>query len=77
MVTNGGYATYGINYESLGRIAGEQAVAILKGEKTAADTPIQWLSADDCTEVVNLKIAKELGLSTDKADYEGAQFIEE
>lgn len=77
MASNGGYATYGISYESLGRIAGEQALAILKGEKTAAETPIQWLAAEDCTKVINLKIAKELGLSTDKADYPNASFIEE
>ncbi len=77
MVANGGYATYGISYEALGRIAGEQALAILKGEKTAAETPIQWLAAEDCTKVINLKIAKELGLSTDKADYPDASFIEE
>ena len=68
---------YGINYKNLGKLAGQQAVAILKGEKTAADTPIAQLKAEDCTMVINLKVAKKCGLSTNKADYpKEANFIE-
>lgn len=77
MCKSGGFATYGINYENLGRLAGQQAVAILKGEKTTADTPVAYLAAEDCTLVINLQIAKKCGLSTNKADYpENANFIE-
>lgn len=77
MCKSGGFATYGINYKNLGKLAGEQAVAILKGEKTAADTPIAQLKAEDCTMLINLKIAKKCGLSTDKADYpKEANFVE-
>lgn len=77
MCKSGGFATYGINYKNLGRLAGKQAVAILKGEKTTADTPIAQLKAEDCTMVINLKVAKKCGLSTDKADYpKEANFIE-
>lgn len=77
MANNGGFATYGINYTNLGKLAGKQAVAILKGEKTAADTPVAFLAAEDCQMVINLKVAKKCGLSTNKADYpEEANFIE-
>lgn len=71
------YATYGLSYYNLGRLAGEQALAILKGEKTAANTPIGYLAAEDCKLSVNLKMAKKLGLSTNKADYPAnATFVE-
>lgn len=77
MCRQGGYATYGINYENLGRLAGEQALAILKGEQTAAETPIAYLAAEDCELLINLQIAQKCGLSTDKADYpENASFVE-
>ena len=77
MTKAGGYATYGLNYYNLGKVAGNQALAILKGEKTAANTPISYLDASNCQMIVNLKIAKKLGLSTNKADYSSdALFIE-
>ena len=77
MVSNGGFATYGLNYYNLGKLAGEQALKILKGEATAADTPVAYLAAQDCVLTINLKIAKALNLSTNKEDYpEGAVFIE-
>ena len=77
MAADGGFATYGLNYKNLGKLAGEQALAILKGEKTAAETPIAYLGADDCQLIINLKVAKNCGLSTNKADYpENATFVE-
>lgn len=77
MVESGGFATWGINYENLGREAGKQAVAILKGEKTAGDTPIATLAAEDCTMVINLKVANACGITINKEDYPEATFIEE
>lgn len=77
MVKDGGYATYGLNYYNLGQLAGEQAVAILKGEKTAADTPIGYLDVEECQLIVNLTTAKKCGLSVNKADYpSGTEFVE-
>ena len=77
MVKSGGYATIGINYTNLGKLAGEQAVAILKGEKTPAETPIAYLKFEDCQMAINLKVAAKCGLSTNKADYsKDATFIE-
>lgn len=77
MVKSGGFATYGINYENLGHEAGKQAIAILKGEKTAADTPIAQLKAEDCTLCINLNVAEKCGITINKEDYPDATFIEE
>ncbi|WP_455684213.1 ABC transporter substrate binding protein [Thomasclavelia sp.] len=77
MVKSGGFATYGINYENLGHEAGKQALAILKGEKTAADTPIVTLGVKDCTLAINLKVAEKCGITINKEDYPDASFIEE
>lgn len=77
MLKEGGFATYGINYENLGREAAKQALAILKGEKTAANTSVAQLKAEDCTLAINLKVAKKCGITVNKADYPDATFIEE
>ncbi|HCT63688.1 MAG TPA: ABC transporter substrate-binding protein [Lachnospiraceae bacterium] len=62
MVNNGGLCTYGIDYYKLGYLAGQQAVSILKGEATPAETPIGYLSADQCSLTVNEEVAATLGI---------------
>lgn len=64
MVDKGGLATYGIDYYQLGYMAGEQAVKILKGEATAAETPIGYLPAEKCELSINQEIADQLGIDT-------------
>lgn len=76
MTKAGGFATYGINYKNLGKLAGEQALAILKGEKTAAETPVTQLKAEDCTMVINTKVADKCGITINKEDYPDATFID-
>lgn len=76
MCKEGGLATYGIDYYNLGKLAGQQALAILKGEKTAAQTPVEQLKAEDCTMVINLKVAQKCGIEINKDDYKDATFIE-
>ncbi len=76
MVENGGFATYGISYYNLGRKAGEQALAILKGETSVAETPIAYLGKEDCELVINMKVAQACGIEVDKAAYPDAKFIE-
>lgn len=76
MCKNGGLATYSVNYNVLGKMAGEQAIAILKGEKTAAETPIGYLEAKDCQLIINRKVAKECGITIDESKFENAAFIE-
>lgn len=62
MVDNGGLATYGINYEELGKLAGQMAVKILKGESKPADMAIEHLDASKCTLKTNEEAAKKLGI---------------
>lgn len=62
MVDNGGLATYGINYEELGKLAGHMAVKILKGESKPADMAIEHLDASKCTLKTNEETAKKLGI---------------
>ncbi|MCD7894817.1 MAG: ABC transporter substrate-binding protein [Erysipelotrichaceae bacterium] len=76
MVSNGGLATYGISYYNCGVKAGEQALAILNGEATAAETPVEYLAAEDCTVVINLTIAEKCGITINQEDYPDATFVE-
>lgn len=76
IVTNGGFATYGISYYNCGVKAGEQALAILNGEATAAETPIAYLEAEDCTIAINLTIAEKCGITINQEDYPDATFVE-
>lgn len=76
MAKAGGFATYGINYKNLGKLAGEQALAILKGEKTAAETPVAQLKAEECSMVINMNVANKCGITINKEDYPDATFID-
>lgn len=58
----GGLATYGIDYYELGKMAGEQAVSILKGEKKPGEIPIGYLSASQCTLMISKDQADALGI---------------
>lgn len=60
MVSNGGLATYGLDYYNLGKQTAAMAVSVLKGEKKPADMPIEYLT--DCTLTINDEIAKTLGI---------------
>ena len=62
MVDNGGLATYGINYEELGKLAGQMAARILRGESKPADMAIEHLDASKCTLKTNEETAKKLGI---------------
>lgn len=77
MAKAGGLATYGINYETLGHKAGQQALDILEGKKTAANTPIVQLKAEDCSLVINMNVANKCNITINKEDYPDATFIEE
>ena len=62
MVDNGGLATYGINYEELGKLAGQMAARILRGESKPADMAIEHLDASKCTLKTNEETARKLGI---------------
>lgn len=59
-VTDGGLATYGIDYESLGEQTGKLAAKILDGDAKPASTPVE--SADNLQLVVNEDMAKAIGI---------------
>ena len=61
-VEAGGLASISINYEELGRRAGEMAVRILTEGADPAEMPIETMSADECDLVYNGKTASELGI---------------
>lgn len=60
---NGGLATYGINYKSLGEQTGKMAAKILDGKAKPADMPIE--SAEDLQLVVNKEMAEAIGIDPD------------
>lgn len=62
MVDKGGFATYGIDYYSLGRVAGELAETILVNKIKPGDIPVKYLSAESCTRKINYETAKILGI---------------
>ena len=64
----GGLATYTIDYEELGRIAGEMAVEILTEGASPADMPIEYYPSDKLRLVVNEDTAAELGVDVSSLD---------
>lgn len=70
MVDNGGLVTYGLSYFNLGKLTGQQAVSILKGEADTATMPIGYLNAEDCEFIYNEETAQELGISIDPSQFQ-------
>lgn len=62
MVEDGGLASYSINYFDLGYKAGEMAVRILTEDADPAETPIEYLSSEECQLIVNQDTAQALGV---------------
>ena len=63
MVKKGGYATYGINYYELGKVAGEMAYDVLVNGENPASMPVRYLYAEKCERYINSETADILGLS--------------
>lgn len=63
MVDAGGLATYGIDYYELGRMTGEQAVKIIKGEATTDSMAIGYLPSEQCELTINEEVAAQLGIT--------------
>ena len=63
-VEAGGLASISINYEELGRRAGEMAIQILADGADPAEMPVQQMSAAECDVVFNGKTAELLGVDT-------------
>lgn len=59
-IEEGGLATFGIDYKSLGKQTGQMAAKILRGEAKPADMPVEH--SKDATLFVNEEMAKALGI---------------
>ena len=74
-VEAGGLASISINYEELGRRAGEMAVKILSEGADPAEMPIETMSADECDLVYNQKTADEIGVDVTALADEGGMDV--
>lgn len=63
MVEAGGLITLGIDYYELGRLTGEMALKILKGEATPATMAVEALPKESYAVSVNLEVAAEIGIT--------------
>lgn len=70
----GGFATFGIDYHTIGYRAGEMAAAILTGEKTTSDFPVEH--PKEIQLFINKKAAEEQGVEWNAEWDEKAQFVE-
>ncbi|MDL4841171.1 ABC transporter substrate-binding protein [Aquibacillus rhizosphaerae] len=70
----GGFATYGIDYHTIGYRAGERAVEVLTGEKTTADIPVEIPPAMQL--FINKGAAEEQGIEWNEEWDDIAQFLE-
>ena len=62
MLTEGGLATYGINYYELGKQTAAQAVKIIKGEAKIEEMPIEYINSEKVALKVNEEVATQLGI---------------
>ena len=63
MCNAGGLATYSIDYEELGKVAGQMAVRILTEGEDPATMPIEYYPSDKLKLIVNDETAEALGLT--------------
>ncbi|MDC3413442.1 ABC transporter substrate-binding protein [Terrihalobacillus insolitus] len=73
-VKAGGFATYGIDYNTIGYRSGEMAVEVLTGKKTTADIPVEY--PPNMQLFINKEAAKEQGVEWNDEWDEKAQFLE-
>lgn len=73
-LAKGGFATFGIDYRTIGYRTGEIAVEILTGEKSPSDFPIEY--PPEIQLFINKQGAEEQGVEWNAEWDESAQFIE-
>lgn len=76
MVENGGLATYGLDYYTIGYMAGEQAVKILNGDADPKDMAIEYVPKEKTTLMINKKTAEKLNITIPDSLKEKAKMIE-
>ena len=70
MVKEGGLATYGINYYKLGYKTGEMAAKVLTEGADPASMPVEYLSAEECSLLINKETAETQGIDVSSYDAE-------
>ncbi|HLR62867.1 MAG TPA: ABC transporter substrate-binding protein [Lentibacillus sp.] len=70
----GGFATYGIDYHTIGYRTGEMAAEILKGEKTPQDFPVEY--PPEIQLFINKQAAEEQGVEWNDSWDEEAELVE-
>lgn len=70
----GGFATFGIDYYTIGYRTGEMAVEILKGDKTTKDIPVEY--PEDIHLFINKQAAEEQGIEWNYEWDEIAEIVE-
>ncbi len=73
-VQRGGFATFGIDYHTIGYRTGEMAVEILTGEKTTADIPVEVPPSMQL--FINKEAAEAQGVEWNEDWDEDAEFLE-
>nr|WP_234028521.1 ABC transporter substrate-binding protein [Lentibacillus sp. Marseille-P4043] len=73
-LAKGGFATYGIDYNTIGYRTGEMAAEILTGEKTTADIPVEY--PPEIQLFINKQAAEEQGIEWN-SDWDEAKFVEQ
>ena len=68
MVKEGGLATYGINYYKLGYKTGEMASKVMTEGADPASMPVEYLSAEECSLLINKETADTLGIDVSSYD---------
>src|SRR5690625_103429 len=70
----GGFATYGIDYHSIGYRSGEMAAEILTGDKTTADFPVEY--PKEIQLFINKQAGEEQGIEWNDEWDDLAEFVE-
>lgn len=70
----GGFATYGIDYHTIGYRTGEMAAEILSGEKSTKDIPVEY--PPEIQLFINKQAGEEQGVEWDDTWDEEAEFVE-
>ena len=74
LLKNGALATVGIDYYTIGKLAGNMGADILEGKGKPETMPIQYQT--EFTAVVNPTVAKELGITIPEAIAKTAKTVQ-
>ena len=62
MLEKGGQITLSVDYTNLGKVTGQMAAQILKGEKKPSELPVVSMGKEECKKVLNSKWLNDAGI---------------